>query len=177
VSRVLPYVLLVLLAAGFGYSRVAPGGGGGDGADGSTGSSPAGAGQVVRVVRVVDGDTIRVAIGGRQERVRLIGVDTPETVKPDTPVQCFGKKASAFTHRLLDGRRVRLVQDVEPRDRYGRLLAYVYRAGDGLFVNAQLVRDGYARTMTIPPNVRFADRFRDLAAQARRAGRGLWSAC
>jgi micrococcal nuclease len=170
VSRVLPYVLLVVLAAGVGWSRVAPGGD--DGGGGSQGG-----GQVARVVRVVDGDTIRVSLGGRQERVRLIGVDTPESVKPDTPVQCFARKAAAFTHRLLDGRRVRLVGDVEARDRYGRLLAYVYRAGDGLFVNARLVQDGYARTMTIPPNVRFADRFAALAAQARRAGRGLWSAC
>ena len=73
--------------------------------------------------------------------------------------------------------RVRLVPDVEPRDRFGRLLAYVYRVRDGAFVNAVLVRGGFARTLTIPPNVRFAERFRALAAQARRAGRGLWSAC
>jgi micrococcal nuclease len=72
---------------------------------------------------------------------------------------------------------VRLVPDVEPRDRFGRLLAYVYRVRDGVFVNAALVRAGFARTLTIPPNVRFAARFRTLAARARRAGRGLWSAC
>jgi micrococcal nuclease len=170
VRRVLPYLLLVVVAAGYGYTRAA---GGGDG-DGAGGSSAAG---VVPVLRVVDGDTLLVARGGAQERVRLIGVDTPETVKPDTPVQCFGRKASAFTHALLDGRRVRLVTDAEARDRFGRLLAYVYRAGDGLFVNAELVRRGYAVPLTIPPNVRFAQRFRTLAAEARRAGRGLWSAC
>jgi micrococcal nuclease len=130
-----------------------------------------------RVVRVVDGDTIRVALGGRVERVRYIGIDTPESVKPDTPVQCYAHRAAAENARLVDGRRVRLVLDVEPRDRFGRLLAYVYRAEDGVFINAQLVRGGFARTLTIPPNVRFATRFRALAAQARRAHRGLWSAC
>jgi micrococcal nuclease len=136
-----------------------------------------GSGSAARVVRVVDGDTIRVEMGGRTERVRYIGVDTPESVKPGSPVECFGKKAARFNARLLAGRRVRLVRDVEERDRYGRLLAYVYRADDGLFVNARLVRDGYATPLTIPPNVRFAERFRRQAAEARRAGRGLWRAC
>jgi micrococcal nuclease len=98
-------------------------------------------------------------------------------VKPDTPVQCYAHRAAAENARLVGGRRVRLVIDVEPRDRFGRLLAYVYRARDGLFVNAELVRRGFARTLTIPPNVRFAARFRALAAQARRDHRGLWSAC
>jgi micrococcal nuclease len=130
-----------------------------------------------RVVRVVDGDTIRVALPGRIERVRYIGIDTPESVKPGTPVQCYAHRAAAENARLVRGRRVRLVLDVEARDRFGRLLAYVYRADDGLFANAELVRGGFARTLTIPPNVRFAARFRALAAQARRAGRGLWSVC
>jgi micrococcal nuclease len=98
-------------------------------------------------------------------------------VKPGSPVECFGKEASRVNARLVAGRHVRLVRDAEERDRYGRLLAYVYRAGDGLFVNARLVRDGYATPLTIPPNVRFAERFRRLAAEARRAGRGLWRAC
>lgn len=145
---------------------------------GSGGAPPAGGdARTARVVRVVDGDTIVVALGGRQERVRYIGVDTPETVKPQTPVQCFGKAASAANRRLVAGRRVRLVADVEARDRYGRLLAYVYREPDGLFVNAELVRRGFATVATFPPNVRHAARLRALAAQARRAGRGLWSAC
>jgi micrococcal nuclease len=130
-----------------------------------------------RVLRVVDGDTIRVALAGRVERVRYIGVDTPESVKPGTPVQCYAHRAAAENARLVGGRRVRLVLDAEARDRFGRLLAYVYRAGDGLFANAELVRGGYARTLTIPPNVRFAARFRALAARARREDRGLWSAC
>ncbi|MET0604417.1 MAG: thermonuclease family protein [Baekduia sp.] len=161
--RTLPWVLVVLLAAGYGWVQ--------RGEDGGSSSATA------RVLRVVDGDTILVAVGGRQERVRYIGVDTPETVKPHTPVQCFGKRASAANRRLVDGREVRLVADAEARDRYGRLLAYVYRAGDGLFVNEALVRGGYATTLTIAPNVRFTDRFAALARQARDAGRGLWSAC
>jgi micrococcal nuclease len=129
------------------------------------------------VERVVDGDTIRVLLAGRSERVRYIGVDTPESRKPGTPVQCFAKRAAEENRRLVGGERVRLVLDVEERDRFGRLLAYVYRARDDRFVNAALVREGFARTLTIPPNVRFAGRFAALATQARRAGRGLWSAC
>lgn len=127
------------------------------------------------VIRAVDGDTIEARIGGRREDVRYIGVDTPETVKPDTPVQCFGPPASAFNHRLVEGRRVRLVFGVERRDVYGRLLAYVYLGRR--FVNAQLVRHGLARSLTIPPNDRLAPLFRRLELRAARAGRGLWGAC
>ena len=108
-----------------------------------------------RVVRVIDGDTIEVSIEGQDEDVRYIGVDTPETVKPGTPVQCFGPQASAENDRLVEGRTVRLVFDRERRDAYGRLLAYVYtraEAGKSRFANAALVRNGYARTLTIPPN-------------------------
>jgi Micrococcal nuclease (thermonuclease) homologs len=130
------------------------------------------------IVRVVDGDTVVVRFaGGGVERVRFIGMDTPESVKPGTPVQCFALKASAFTKQLLDGRRVQLVGDVEARDRYGRMLAYVYRVPDGLFVNEELVRRGYAMPMTFPPNVRFRDEIARLARDARAAGRGLWKAC
>jgi micrococcal nuclease len=130
-----------------------------------------------QVLRVVDGDTIRVRLDGRTERVRYIGIDTPESVKPGTPVQCFAKRASAANAALVAGRSVKLVGDVEHRDRYGRLLAYVYREPDGAFVNARLVQDGYARTMTIAPNVAHARELADLARAARREGRGLWSAC
>jgi micrococcal nuclease len=130
-----------------------------------------------QVTRVVDGDTIHVAVGGRDETVRYIGVDTPESVKPGTPVQCFAKRASAFNEHLVAGEQVRLVRDSEERDRYGRLLAYVYRARDNLFVNARLVTGGYAVPLTIPPNVAHAEEFRTLAATARRKGRGLWSSC
>ncbi|HWI74525.1 MAG TPA: thermonuclease family protein [Baekduia sp.] len=161
--RLVPLILVVLLAGAYGYTRIH------DEGDSAT---------TARVVRAVDGDTIVVSVGGgRQERVRYIGVDTPETVKPGAPVQCFGKYASKFNHLLVDGREVRLVVGAEARDRYGRLLAYVYRAEDGMFVNAELVRDGYAKPLTIPPNDRYADRFRALATEARRAGRGLWNAC
>jgi micrococcal nuclease len=134
----------------------------------------AGSTEKARVERVVDGDTI-VLSGG--ERVRYIGVDTPESVKPGTPVQCFAKAASHENQRLVGGERVRLRYDAERRDRYGRLLAYVYRARDGLFVNAELVRRGFATTLTIPPNVAHAADFRKLARNARTQGRGLWSAC
>jgi len=127
------------------------------------------------VTRVVDGDTIEALIDGREEDVRYIGVDTPETVKPDTPVQCYGPQASSFNHRLVEQRQVRLVFGVERRDVYGRLLAYVYLGRH--FVNAMLVRRGLARALTIPPNDRFAPLFRRLELGAARVGRGLWGEC
>lgn len=127
------------------------------------------------VIRAVDGDTIEARVDGRREDVRYIGVDTPETVKPGVPVQCFGPRASRFDHRLVEHRWVRLVFGAERRDVYGRLLAYVYL--DRRFVNAMLVRRGLARSLTIPPNDRFAPLFRRLELRAARAGRGLWSAC
>jgi micrococcal nuclease len=130
------------------------------------------------VERVVDGDTIIVHVGGRRERVRFIGMDTPESVKPNTPVQCFAIAASNRTKQLLPaGTPVRLVGDVEQRDKYKRLLAYVYRAKDNLFVNLSLVRDGYALPYTFPPNVAHTSEFVAAAADARQADRGLWSAC
>jgi len=130
-----------------------------------------------RVLRVVDGDTIIVRLAGRRERVRYIGVDTPESVAPGRPVECFGPAAKRENERLVEGRTVTLTTDVEPRDRFGRLLAYVRRASDGLFVNAELVRRGFATTLTIPPNVAHAARLRALQREARRAGRGLWGSC
>jgi micrococcal nuclease len=130
------------------------------------------------ITRVVDGDTVRVRVRGREERVRLIGIDTPESVKPNTPVQCFALEASARTKALLPkDTAVKLVRDAEARDRYGRLLAYVYRQRDGLFVNLALVRDGYALVSTFPPNVAHASEFVAAAAEAREADRGLWSRC
>lgn len=130
---------------------------------------------VAEVTRVLDGDTIEARIGGEPEDVRLIGIDTPETVKPGAPVECYGPRASRFTHTLLEGRRVRLAFGVERRDVYGRLLAYV-RLGRR-FVNAALVRRGLARSLTIPPNDRYAALFRRLERHAARSGRGLWGAC
>ncbi len=127
------------------------------------------------VESVVDGDTI-VITGGT--RVRLIGIDTPETKDPRKPVQCFGLEAAAYTSSLLaPGTAVRLVYDVERLDRYGRTLAYVYRLSDGILVNAALVADGYAQVATFPPNVAHTEELTQLARMAREEGRGLWSAC
>jgi micrococcal nuclease len=172
-TRRLLLVLLALAAAagGAGASGILDGGGGRGGATGSD------SGDVGRVVKVVDGDTIHVQLGSAREKVRYIGVDTPETKDPRRPVQCFGQRASDFNERLVGGELVRLVRDVEERDRYGRLLAYVYRARDGLFVNAELARLGYAQPLSIAPDVRFADRFATLAREAREHGLGLWAAC
>jgi len=137
-----------------------------------------------RVVRAVDGDTLEVRLDdGDVETVRLIGVDTPETVKPDTPVQCFGPRASAFEHRTVEGRRVRLLVGVEPRDYYGRLLAYVWVDHPGWrprrerFLEVELLRRGLARTLTFHPNDRFAHKFAELERNSARAGKGLWNAC
>jgi micrococcal nuclease len=133
-------------------------------------------GQLVTVTRVVDGDTFIAKPAGRATfRVRLIGVDTPETVKPRTPVQCFGPESSAYAKRVLTGRKVRLVYDVDRYDRYGRTLAYVYVGTD--FFNLDLVRRGYAVLLTIPPDVAHADEFVAAQAAARAADRGLWHAC
>src|SRR5436190_3665552 len=151
--------------------RLIVGGGSGDGGE----AAPSGHSVRAKVVRVVDGDTIVASIDGQDEYVRYIGVDTPETVKPDTPVQCYGPQASAENHRLVEGTTVRLVFDSERRDVYGRLLAYVHRGSR--FVNATLVRSGYARALTIAPNTAHAALFRRLQARAGQAGRGLWGAC
>jgi micrococcal nuclease len=126
------------------------------------------------VQRVTDGDTFVASVRGRRERVRVIGVDTPETVAPDRPVEPYGPEASDFAKRFLTGATVRLAGDVEPRDRYGRVLAYVWLA-DGTFWNALLVAEGYAQQLTIPPNVAYAPLFRRLAAEARGQDRGLWA--
>ena len=130
------------------------------------------------VVRAVDGDTIIVESGGRTEDVRLIGMDTPETVDPRRPVGCYGPQASTYTKHLLTGRRVTLEYDRVQRDRYGRYLAYVFLDGPPrVFVDARLVALGYARTMAIPPNTAHAPLFAHLERRAALAGRGLWSAC
>jgi micrococcal nuclease len=130
------------------------------------------------VVRVVDGDTIQVRAEGRTLDVRLLGIDTPETVDPRRPVGCYGPQASAFARRLLTGRRVLLRYDRELRDRYGRTLAYIYLdRRRPLFVNGALVERGMARTMGIPPNTLHAAELERLQAAAALAGRGLWGAC
>ena len=141
-----------------------------------TGDSPAPESVVsAEVLRVVDGDTIEVDLDGREEDVRLIGVDTPETVKPGEPVQCFGPQASEFAKSVLEEETVRLEFDRELRDVYDRLLAYVF-VGDR-FVNAELVEGGFARTLEIEPNTARASQLARLETAAGAAGRGLWGAC
>jgi len=125
------------------------------------------------VVRVVDGDTIWVTLGGHAEKVRYIGMDTPETHHPTRGEEPGGREATLVNRRLVEQKTVRLELDVRHRDRYGRLLAYVY-VGETM-INAELVRLGYAQVMTVPPNVKYATLFVNLQREAREAGRGLWA--
>jgi micrococcal nuclease len=127
---------------------------------------------------VVDGDTIDIAIGGRDERVRLIGLDTPETHVDNGPPECYGPEAAAFTAALLPaGTAVRLERDVVGRDDYGRLLAYVYPHDDAVSVNETILRQGYATPLRIPPNEALAATFVAAAGAANAEGLGLWAAC
>ena len=140
--------------------------------------------QVVTVKRAIDGDSLELSNG---ERVRLIGIDTPESRyntklyrdaerqrKSTAELLAMGKRAALFTSQLVEGKRVRLEFDVQQKDRYDRILAYVYLE-DGTFVNAEIVRQGYAQIMTIPPNVKYQDLFLRLQKEARENGRGLWA--
>ena len=130
------------------------------------------------VERVVDGDTIDVLIDSRQETVRLIGIDAPESVAPTRPVQCFGREASLYLEAVLPaGTGITLVRDVEARDVYQRLLGYVVRSSDGLFVNLELVAAGYAAVLNYPPNDHYASILATAEADAVAAGRGLWGHC
>ncbi len=122
-----------------------------------------------RVTQVIDGDTIRVEKLGK---LRYIGVDSPELRHPRKGKEAFGEEAYQFNRKLVFNRVIRIQTDVQERDRYGRLLVYVYL--DKIFVNAYLVKMGYAQTMTVPPNVRYAGFFGKLQRQARKAKRGLW---
>ncbi len=131
---------------------------------------------------VVDGDTIDALIdtpdGQVEERIRLIGIDTPETNRPNTPVECFGPEATAFVEATLPvGTSVRIERDVVGRDDFGRLLGYVYRAEDGLFVNHEIVRRGFATPLSIEPNTTFRDLMVDAARAAEADDLGLWAAC
>jgi micrococcal nuclease len=167
-------VALALVALSYAAMKVAPH------AKQSTGQPK---GQVYYVERVVDGDTLKLSGG---ERVRLIGVDTPEVHYGDKllrdankqgkdirTIQELGRKASEFTKKLCGGKSVRLEFDTEKRDKYGRLLAYVYLE-DGTFVNAKIMEEGYGHIMTIPPNVKYTDLFLELQRQARDGRKGLW---
>jgi micrococcal nuclease len=166
VSRCRAVVVAVLLLGAAACGRT--------GADGPPAAGPGAA----RVTRVVDGDTVRVSLAGTEEPVRLIGIDTPETHGAGGLRECFGAEATRRMADLLPpGTPVRLVRDVEARDRYDRLLAYVYRSTDDLFVNLAMAREGYATTLTYPPNVAHADEFVAAVRAARNDGRGLWSRC
>ena len=129
----------------------------------------------VPVIKVTDGDTIHVMFEGQDERVRLIGVDTPEVPWYGGQEECFGVAAGLYARQRLDGKRVRLEFDIERRDRYDRLLAYVY-VGDELF-NLTLLRQGYATAYPVRPDTKQAGLFASAEVEARSAGRGLWSAC
>lgn len=124
----------------------------------------------VYVTKVIDGDTIKTA---GDKKIRFIGVDTPETKHPEKPVEYYGKEASKFTRKRLEDKRVYLEYDVEKRDKYKRTLAYVFLE-DGTFFNAKLLRAGYAELLTIPPNLKYVDLFKDLVKKARENNRGLW---
>lgn len=128
-----------------------------------------------RVVAIIDGDTLKIAIRGQTVTTRLIGIDTPETKKPNSPVECFGPEATEFLRQLAPpGTVVDVQRDVEGRDHFDRLLAYVFRVADGLFVNREIVRQGFARPLPIPPNTTHARDFELLAAKARQERLGLW---
>jgi micrococcal nuclease len=151
---------------------------GGDSA--SPTSAPTTALDTALVVEVIDGDTVTLEIGGQTETVRLVGIDTPETVHPTKPVECFGPQASAFLSRLLPpGTEVVVRRDVQARDSYGRLLLYVFLpvANGEKFVNLELVARGFAVPLSIEPNTRWRDSFVAAAFDAQRNSRGLWRAC
>ena len=151
----------------------------------ATASDEPGGYEIAEVTRVVDGDTIEVRITERSDgpgaglaeigeiySVRLIGIDTPESVKPGSPIECFGKEASSATSALLDGQTVTLVKDVEETDSYERLLRYVYLGEE--MANARLVVNGYASAYTYPPNIRHSELFFELQREARENDRGMW---
>jgi len=142
------------------------------------GPPDAGTSRMAIVLRSIDGDTIRVDLAGRRETVRYIGVDAPELHHPRKGEEPGGRAAAAVNRALVEGKPVRLELDVRPRDRHGRLLAYVWLRGDDgheVMANAEIVRRGYAHVATVPPNVRHAALFRSLEREARHEERGLWA--
>jgi micrococcal nuclease len=133
---------------------------------------------LITVLKVIDGDTVDIDIKGNTERVRLIGVNTPETKHPTKPIECFGPEASAYLTQLLPkGTHVRIERDIEARDRYGRMLLYLYRESDNLFINLDLVSHGYGTPMSIEPNTFHRNDFVHAAALAETTNVGLWKAC
>lgn len=130
-----------------------------------------------RVVKVIDGDTIDVEIEGKKEAIRFLGINTPESVDPRRPVQCFGREASKKMKDLLKGEYVLLERDPdkEDRDKYGRLLRYVYRESDNLLLNQYMIKEGYAYEYTYEGTYKFKDQWKQLQKEAEAAGRGLWN--
>ena len=144
----------------------------------SSSPKPNGKSDLGKIADVIDGDTVDIDINGRTERVRLIGVNTPETKHPTKPIECFGPEASAYLTQLLPkGTAVRIERDVEARDRYGRMLLYLYLGSNDLFINLDLVARGYGTPMSIEPNTFHRNDFVRAAAQAEAADVGLWKAC
>lgn len=131
--------------------------------------------ELVKVVRVVDGDTINVEINGKVEPVRYIGIDTPETVDPRKPVQCFGVEASKKNKELVEGKMVRLETDITDRDKYNRLLRYIWL--DDVLINQELVEQGFAKSYSYPPDIKYQDKFVAAEKKAREDKLGLWTAC
>lgn len=132
-----------------------------------------------RVSRVVDGDTVEAQVDGRRERVRYVGINTPESADPNRPVECYGKEAAARNRELVEGRTVWLERDTSDTDQYGRLLRYVWLDGPGgaILVNEALVRDGYAYARTYRPDTARQAQLDAAQEAARRERRGLWGAC
>ncbi len=176
-------------SSGAPSGSASPGGGSGFGSGGPIGGptsstasaplvafAPDGPTVEARVDRVVDGDTIIVIVSGQRQRLRYIGIDTPESVKPDTPVERMGREATAANEVLVEGRTVVLETDVSETDRFGRLLRDVWVERDGVLVlvNLELVRMGFAYVTTFPPDVKYADRLLVALNEARAAGVGLW---
>lgn len=144
------------------------------------GKKPAGTGSLQNagpgmytVVRVIDGDTIVISYNGNSEKLRFIGVNTPEINHPEKGAEPFGVEAAEYTQKLLENQTIRLKFDVQQRDEYGRLLGYVFLV-DGTFFNARLLQEGYAQVMTVPPNDKYAEDFVWLEREARKAEKGLW---
>lgn len=135
---------------------------------------------ISKVIRVIDGDTIEIE---DKQIVRYIGIDTPETKHPNKNIECFGKEASAFNKRLIEGKQIRIEKDISETDKYKRLLRYVWlfdnlnASQSGLFVNDYLVRQGYAYVSTFPPDVKYNNQFIDAQNEAQKFNRGLWSKC
>lgn len=133
--------------------------------------------QMVKVVKVIDGDTIEIEGG---QKLRYIGIDTPETVDLTKPVQCFGREATEANNKIIGGQEVFLEKDVSETDKYGRVLRYVYlssASGQLLMVNEYLVKEGYARSSSYPPDIKHQKQLKQAESEARLANKGLWKSC